>query len=60
MRNVVRHIVFFRTTTHRGMETFRLLVYSDDRGLDRTLRNTIRNTAHLDFFDMPPESGTID
>ena len=60
VRNVVRHIVFFRTTTHRGMETFRLLVDSDDRGLDRTLRNTIRNTANLDFFEMPPEGGTID
>lgn len=60
VRNVVRHIVFFRTTTHRGMETFRLLVDSDDRGLDRTLRNAIRTTANLDFFEMPPESGTID
>ena len=60
VRSVARHIVFFRTTTHRGLETFRLLVDSDDRGLDRMLRNTIRNTANLDFFEMPPESGTID
>lgn len=60
VRSVVRHIVFFRTTTHRGLETFRLLVDSDDRGLDRMLRNTISNTANLDFFEMPPENGSID
>lgn len=60
VRNVVRHIVFFRTTTHRGLETFRLLVDSDDRGLDRLLRNNIHNTANLDFFETSPEKGIVD
>lgn len=59
MKRVVRHIVFFRTTTHRGLETFRLLVESHDRGLDRLLRNSIHNTANLDFFETSPKKETV-
>ncbi|WP_394689824.1 helix-turn-helix transcriptional regulator [Hoeflea sp.] len=59
MRNAVRHIIFFRTTTHRGLETFRLLVASEDLDLDRLLRKVIRNTVNLDFFETLPERDTI-
>lgn len=59
VRNAVRHIVFFRTTTHRGLETFRLLVDSEDLDLDRLLRKVIRNTVNLDFFETSSERDKI-
>lgn len=60
MNNVVRHIVYFRTMTHRGLETFRLLVDSKDRNLDLLLRENIHNTVNLDFFETPPDSDMVD
>lgn len=46
--------------THRGLETFRLLVDSQDRDLDLLLRENIHNTANLDFFETPSDAEQVE
>lgn len=56
-RRAVRHIAFFRTTTHRGLETFQLMLQSEDMGLDRLLRGSIRNASKFDIAEALPAVG---
>lgn len=58
--DIVRHIAFFRTTTHRGLEIFRLLVESEDIDLDRLLRQNIHNTGNLDIIETIPDRMEVD
>ncbi|NTH03537.1 helix-turn-helix transcriptional regulator [Agrobacterium rhizogenes] len=60
MGGVVRHIAFFRTTTHRGLETFQLMLQSEDMGLDGLLRHNIRSTTKLDIVETKPDSEVAD
>lgn len=47
---VVRHIVFFRMATHRGLENFELMLKSDDIRLDHILRQNIHQSAAFDVI----------
>lgn len=58
--HVARHIAFFRTTTHRGLETFQLMVQSDDMGLDGMLHHNIRSATKFDLVGTKPDSDLAD
>jgi AraC-like DNA-binding protein len=59
-KSVIRHIAFFRTTTHRGLQTFQLMIQSEDLGLDGVLRHIIFSPNKLDIVDVTPAAQDAD
>jgi len=54
LKGGVRHIAYFRTTTHRGLQTFRLMVQSEDLRLDGMLRHILFSPNKPDIVDAAP------
>lgn len=50
-KGALHHIAYFKTLTHRGLETFQLMVQSEDLRLDLLLRNNIRQSGKLTVIE---------